>query len=180
MVTPVRDELRKRKEENRKHGGDSDGTIEVLEGGSQKGGKCLFDKILKLQWLTAHPFLVENMLMSNSFTPAQAEEIAKGLRELKGTSSLCKQMRDFHQNVTEQHTKQSASPQNHILDPTPAIFEPDAKFAMDKTTFANLNPQIQLAMGTKAEERKCHSCPKVSIPLEAHLLKPVSGLKLQA
>lgn len=143
----------------------ADGNAEAVEKDLLRKSKGTYAKILQLHKITAHPFLVETIILSKDFSGAQIAAILESMKQIH-PPGLHEQADHVFAKIEARSLCRSPS-----VDPkSPNSVSP----SHGEDEEASLGVHIDCALGKKALERKCHWCPNETIPTNA-VLTEVSG-----
>lgn len=127
-------------------------------------------QILQLYKLTAHPYMLESILLSKQFSLEQIQGLLANFKNLSVNSGSfllnqvtqvtqdCVKVEDGENNWTANTGAQSAA---SGLSGSEAVTTQEDPF--------NMAPQLQLVLGMRAQERHCKLCSADIIPSEAIL-----------
>lgn len=162
VVEPLRTELRKKKEQLVKK--KDIGTLEDTSDADGASGGYMVSKILSLYKLTAHPFLLESIMLNDNFRVDQIRDIQKKLKVLNSDaqSMFLDQADHIAGQVVENiEAGRSMSLESHL-------HSTESQSLSDSDIF-NVDLQMDYTLGEKAKERRCRLCPEITVHSSAVL-----------
>lgn len=122
--------------------------------------KATFAKILQLHKITAHPFLIETVMMSKDFSAAQVKEMLDSIRGIPD-SSFHEHAKPFFAQIEARGLCRSRS-----VDSQSQFSESTSH---GENNEGHMEVHMDYTLGQKALQRKCYVCPGEQIPINAVL-----------